>query len=681
MAKTAQLKAVLTMDQSQFVRGAARALATGKALAHQFARNPVKLIATGAFLGAEKAIGAIGSGIGKLPGMAAKAFGTLAKAGAVVGGVFAAGVVHAYNFGGEMQDMADRTGMPIGKLLVLTQALQDCGVEFEGLVPAVKKMNTALVAAAKSGNASAFEQIGLSVQELLNKEPADQFEAVATAISKLGSTAARTKAAVDIFGKAGVNMLSFFADGEAMQTARDSLGKQAGILEKNAAAFDRISDRLGRVGAKIRGFFIGAGAGLAGIVDNLTAQFDKVDLAPFGEKVAEMLKDGMKWGFAIWEDPKGVMGYFWAVAKQKALELAGWLHDAIEGAFPGMAIAIEDAISNTIAWGKIIVGYAMQFGEMLLGAAKTFTAWISNWWENSGIPEIWTLVKSATKPQEKEKYSKGTKSIVTRGGVVPGEAPDFNMDDSPRARAERAIANEESNQARRAFIGPVIPRDFAAPAQNKGADMVAQGKQMLAGFNPTSTGTQIAKAFNEAVAGVTADRFGARAAAVEAEAKRKGIAPALKMADARMAAIGGDFAGKLPFTKAFENVKSAFMARWNNPTTRAIMKSGQLAEWSKQPKLDISAPGVRVGGLLSHREMEGFRTRAAAQGIASLDGVATRRPGEVHAGDAARKRAFDKEQERKRRGDLTDKETLDEMLVVAKETRDANKKVAQVIAQ
>jgi hypothetical protein len=197
------------------VRGAAKALATGKALAAQFARNPVKLLATGAFLGAEKAIGAIGSGIGKLPSLAAKAFGTLAKAGAVVGGVFAAGVVHAYNFGGEMQDMADRTGMPIGKLLVLTQALQDCGVEFEGLVPAVKKMNTALVAAAKSGNASAFEQIGLSVQELLNKEPADQFEAVATAISKLGSTAARTKAAVDIFGKAGVNMLSFFADGEA----------------------------------------------------------------------------------------------------------------------------------------------------------------------------------------------------------------------------------------------------------------------------------------------------------------------------------------------------------------------------------------------------------------------------------------------------------------------------------
>ena len=663
MAKKAELKAVLSMDMSPFARGAAKALATGKALAAQFARNPVKLLATGAFLGAEKAIGAIGSGIGKLPGMAAKAFGTLAKAGAVIGGVFAAGVVHAYNFGSEMQDMADRTGMPIGKLMVLTQALKDSGVEFEALVPAVKKMNVALVTAAKSGNGTAFTQIGLSVEELLNKEPADQFEAIAAAISKLGSTAARTKAAVDIFGKSGVNMLSFFSDAEAMKTARDSLGKQAGILEKNAAVFDRISDRLGRVGAKIRGFFIGAGAGLAGIVDNLTAQFDKVDLAPFGEKVAEMLKDGMKWGFALWEDPKGVMGYFWEVAKTKALELANWLHDAVEGAFPGMAVAIEDAISKTIAWGKIIIGYATQFGTFLLDAAKTFTAWISNWWENSGIPEVWTLVKSATKPQEKEKYSKGTKSIVTRGGVVPGEAPDFNMDDSPRARAERAIANEEAKEARRDFIGPMLPKDFVAPKQNKGADMVAEGMASLA---------KNAKGAAEALesAKVGADHFGAKAQAEKAEAMRNKIEPAVKKAQARMNAIGG---GEEKKAKRWQSLDE-----WRNQQIRNLP---QLVKWSVQPKLNINAPGVRVGGLLSHREMEGFRTRAAAQGIASLDGVATRRPGEVHAGDAARKRAFDKEQERKRRGDLTDKETLDEMLAVAKDSRDANKKVAQVIAQ
>ena len=677
MAKKAELKAVLSMDMSPFARGAAKALATGKALARQFARNPVKLLATGAFLGAEKAIGAIGSGIGKLPGMAAKAFGTLAKAGAVIGGVFAAGVVHAYNFGSEMQDMADRTGMPIGKLMVLTQALKDSGVEFEALVPAVKKMNVALVTAAKSGNGSAFTQIGLSVEELLNKEPADQFEAIATAISKLGSTAARTKAAVDLFGKSGVNMLSFFSDAEAMKTARDSLGKQAGILEKNAAVFDRISDRLGRVGAKIRGFFIGAGAGLAGIVDNLTAQFDKVDLAPFGEKVAEMLKDGMKWGFAIWEDPKGVMGYFWEVAKTKALELANWLHDAIEGAFPGMAVAIEDAISKTIAWGKIIIGYAIQFGEMMLGAAQGFTSWITAWWEGSGIPELLILLKEyAVKPvvkfgkgvagSAKEIASDPVSGILKYGFGVGPENATFDL--AKRFKEEAAQEAAEASKIRP--LSEVFPDmmgggqgEDSIGGQSRGEKMVAEGMAQLA-----KKASGAAEALESAKVG--ADHFGAKAQAEKAEAMRNKIEPAVKKAQARMNAIGG---GEEKKAKRWQSLDE-----WRNQQIRNLP---QLVKWSVQPKLNINAPGVRVGGLLSHREMEGFRTRAAAQGIASLDGVATRRPGEVHAGDAARKRAFDKEQERKRRGDLTDKETLDEMLTVAKDARDANQKVAIAIAQ
>ena len=654
MAKKAELKAVLSMDMSPFARGAAKALATGKALAAQFARNPVKLLATGAFLGAEKAIGAIGSGIGKLPSLAAKAFGTLAKAGAVVGGVFAAGVVHAYNFGGEMQDMADRTGMPIGKLLVLTQALQDCGVEFEGLVPAVKKMNTALVAAAKSGNASAFEQIGLSVQELLNKEPADQFEAVATAISKLGSTAARTKAAVDIFGKAGVNMLSFFADGEAMQTARDSLGKQAGILEKNAAAFDRISDRLGRVGAKIRGFFIGAGAGLAGIVDNLTAQFDKVDLAPFGEKVAEMIKGAMKWGFALWEDPMGVMGYFWEVTKTKALELANWLHDAVENAFPGMAVAIENAISKTIAWGKIIIGYATQFGTFLLDAAKSFTAWISSWWESSGIPEVLILAKDKIQGTQE----KNAAPIPGMGGPA---------DNTPGAGARHDALMAAKKAAREGFIGPVMPKNLATPTANKGEDMVAEGMAQLA-----KTANGAAKAMESAKVG--ADHFGAKAQAEKAEAMRNKIEPAVKKAQARMVALGGD-GGNLPFTRIFQKAQAGFNQWFNDPTRTRIRREGET-----RARIDRERNAVYKGPL-GRREFEAFRNMAQANGLKEIDGVPVRREGEVRRGDAARRKAFEKDQERKRLKGLTEKETLDELLNVAKDARDANKKVAKAIAE
>ena len=670
------------MDMSPFARGAAKALATGKALARQFARNPVKLLATGAFLGAEKAIGAIGSGIGKLPGMAAKAFGTLAKAGAVIGGVFAAGVVHAYNFGSEMQDMADRTGMPIGKLMVLTQALKDSGVEFEALVPAVKKMNVALVTAAKSGNGSAFTQIGLSVEELLNKEPADQFEAIATAISKLGSTAARTKAAVDIFGKSGVNMLSFFSDAEAMKTARDSLGKQAGILEKNAAVFDRISDRLGRVGAKIRGFFIGAGAGLAGIADNLTAQFDKVDLAPFGEKVAAALKKAMKLGFMIWEDPMGVMGLFWAIAKAKAKELANWLHDAIEGAFPGMAIAIEDAISNTIAWGKILIGYAIQFGEMLLGAAQGFTSWITAWWEGSGIPELLILLKEyAVKPVVKfgKGLVEGAKEIASDpvSGIlkyVYNVGPENSTFDLAKRFKEEAAQEAAEKASEIKPLSEVLPDmmgggkgDDMIGGQSRGEKMVAEGMAQLA-----KKASGAAEALEKAKVG--ADHFGAADAWKEVEELRAKLAPAENVANAKMVAIGGR-EGKLPFTKIFQNMQSAHATWWNDPTRKRIREEGE-----KRARIDRERSAVYKGPL-GRREFEQMRNEAQAAGLKEIDGVPVRREGEVRAGDARRRREFEKNEERKRLKGLTESETLDEMLNVAKDARDANQKVAIAIAQ
>jgi hypothetical protein len=72
---------------------------------------------------------------------------------------------------------------------------------------------------------------------------------------------------------------------------------------------------------------------------------------------------------------------------------------------------------------------------------------------------------------------------------------------------------------------------------------------------------------------------------------------------------------------------------------------------------------------------------AQAEGLKEIDGVPVRREGEVRRGDAARRKAFEKDQERKRLKGLTEKETLDELLNVAKDARDANKKVAKAIAE
>lgn len=60
MAKEAKAKAVLTLNDSAFVRGMKRAQEMAKALAAQFKNNPIKTTFLAAALGAEKAAGAVG---------------------------------------------------------------------------------------------------------------------------------------------------------------------------------------------------------------------------------------------------------------------------------------------------------------------------------------------------------------------------------------------------------------------------------------------------------------------------------------------------------------------------------------------------------------------------------------------------------------------------------------------
>jgi hypothetical protein len=456
-----------------------------------------------------------------------------------------------------------------------------------------------------------------------------------------------------------------------MQTARDSLGKQAGILEKNAAVFDRISDRLGRVGAKIRGFFIGAGAGLAGIVDNLTARLDKVDLAPFGEKVAAALKKAMKLGFMIWEDPMGVMGLFWAIAKAKAKELANWLHDAIEGAFPGMAVAIEDAISKTVAWGKILIGYAIQFGDKLLGAAQGFASWITAWWESSGIPELLILLKNyVAKPivsAVNEIASDPVAGILKYVyNVGPEEKTTFDLPKRWKEEAARDAAEIKP-------LSEVFPDMMSGGkgedtiSMSLGERMVADGMAQLA-----KKASGAAEALEKAKIG--ADHFGAADAWKEVEELRAKLAPAENVANAQMAAIGGR-EGKLPFTNIFQNMQSAHATWFNDPTRTRIRREGET-----RARIDRERNAVYKGPL-GRREFEAFRNMAQANGLTEIDGVPVRREGEVRRGDAARRKAFEKDQERKRLKGLTEKETLDELLNVAKDARDANKKVAKAIAE
>ena len=628
-----KLQAVLSLDTSPFARGAAKALATGKALAAQFARNPVKMLATGAFLGAEKAAVGLGRGIGKLGNVVSNVAASGLKAFAVsiplVGAALAAGVAHVYDFGGELSDMASRTGISAEKLVVLTQALKDSGVEFGALVPALKKMQVALVSVAKGGSAKVFEQIGLHVSDLLDLDPGEQFERVGAAIAKMENPAARAAAAVELFGKSGMNMLSFFADESAMQTARDSIGEQAKLLGDNAEQFDRISDRLGRVGIKLRGFFVGVAARLAPIMDGLTAVMDKIDLAGMGAALADKLKDAAKWIIIAIKEPMKTITLMWETMKLGAANFVDWFAEAL-------ANGIGKAW-NAMAPG--IVGLTGPLGKM--------------------IPKV--------KPEDIPKMETNhTFDIFGRKGLEAKVAKARAALDPAGVAAEAAIENASRfNMPKGQWIG----------ASFKGTEVTNKASRPQSATDVRNMQANMGMGFS--APGFPAMELGMAGTHMAQTGFAQANNEALQKQFNSWRFKGFDIAGSAPLTMAKNRATAG-------GGVEALKRMQGMTEFQRG---GMTLPGgmnpnaVPTTGLLKHRELESIRSMAAARGITHVDGIPTRRPGEVRAGDAARRKAFLKDQERKRMGNLTEAETLSEVMKAAQETAVSTKKMAKVLSE
>ena len=634
------LKAVLSLDTSPFVRGAAKAMATGKALAAQFARNPVKLLATGAFLGAEKAAAGLGRGISKLgnvvSGVAASGLKAFAVSIPLVGAALAAGVANAYNFGSELQDMQDRTGIAVEKLVVLTQALKDSGVEFGALVPAIKKMQVAIVSVAKGGSAKAFEQIGLHVSDLLDLDPGEQFERIGAAISKMENPAARATAAVELFGKSGMNMLSFFADGAAMQTARDSIGEQAKILGDNAEQFDRISDRLGRVGVKLRGFFVGVAARLAPIMDGLTAVMDKIDIAGLGGALADKLKDAAKWIIIAIKEPMKTITLIWETMKLGAANFVDWFAEALANGIGKVWNAMAPGLAGMI---NKIIGMAGPLAGM--------------------IPKV--------KPEDMPKMETNhTFDLFGKAGLEAKAAKARKALNPADAAAEDAIERASRFS---------MPKGQWIGANFKGTEVTDKASRPQSATDVRNMQANMGMGFS--APGFPAMELGMAGAHMAQTGFAKASNDALQKQFNSWRFKGFDIAGSAPLTMAKDRATAG-------GGVEALKRMQGMTEFQRG---GMALPGgmnpnaMPTTGLLKHRELESIRSMAAARGITHVDGMPTRRPGEVRAGDAARRRAFLKDQERKRIGNLTEAETLSEVMKAAQETAVSTKKMAKVLSE
>ena len=294
------------------------------------------------------------------------AFKSLKVAGEVIGSQFEQ-VKKAFDLGGELNDLSSRTGIAVGDLAVLRQEFANAGKGAEDVGPAIAKMQRSL---AEGKGADLIQKMGLNMDELRAKTPADQFHALGTAIAGLQNPLDRVQAATTIFGKSGAELLSVFSDGNFGEAAAQ-VGDQAQILQRDAALLDDVGDKLNLVGTKVQGFFVGVADKVAPVLKPLLDRFATMDFSSWGQQIGDVV------AFLVQAFADGTIGDILLKVLQIALaEAANFTLGIFTGLGRVLGQLLAEAVKNAVLMFQIVTtaDFWKGMGNALIAAAQGFIA-------------------------------------------------------------------------------------------------------------------------------------------------------------------------------------------------------------------------------------------------------------------------------------------------------------------
>lgn len=174
-------------------------------------------------------------GIGK----AAKGLGIgVAAVGVAAVGMGVASVKSFADAGDAVHKMALRTGFGTESLSELKHAMDLSGGSIEGLEVGLKKM-ARFVDDARQGLSTATDvlsQLGVSAEELKGLKPEEAFNKLSMAIADMGDPLAKQNAALEVFGRAGTDLLPMLKDGADGLAAMKQEAHDLGIVFDQEAA-------------------------------------------------------------------------------------------------------------------------------------------------------------------------------------------------------------------------------------------------------------------------------------------------------------------------------------------------------------------------------------------------------------------------------------------------------------
>lgn len=159
----------------------------------------------------------------------------------------------------ELIDSSNRIGISTDKLGAFRHGATLSGVSVESLDGALLKMTRNLVKGADGSNEmdAALRRIGINAKDIVKLRADQQFLKIADAISHLKTEGEQGRAAVDIFGRSGAELIPLLKEGSDGLRKMEADARKLGITfdadaAKKVAAFNDEMDRLKAVTGGIK---------------------------------------------------------------------------------------------------------------------------------------------------------------------------------------------------------------------------------------------------------------------------------------------------------------------------------------------------------------------------------------------------------------------------------------------
>jgi hypothetical protein len=193
--------------------------------------------------------------------------------------------------------LADRIGETTERLQGLRYAADITGAGSENLDKSLQKMQKTVGEASQGIGQGrlALNALGLSVDDLAGKSPAEQFSLIAENVNKLKTAEDRAFVATNLFGRSGQSLINTLALGKdglaAMQAEAEKLG--IAFSRVDAAKVEAANDALTRVGRVFQGIGNALAIELSPYIESAAMKF--VELAGSGEGMGNRVANGIRW--------------------------------------------------------------------------------------------------------------------------------------------------------------------------------------------------------------------------------------------------------------------------------------------------------------------------------------------------------------------------------------------------